>query len=193
VIEPRKGFVVGADVVIMAEASTEAPEWPGAEVPPGSKSRACAQWGSPATWESLPSRFVVLILHRVLKRLHAAWPRVSVELRADTGFAVPRLYAWCEANGPTYTIGMIPDRRRSSSRLRCSPTPWPKVKPMVATRSDWPVTPPIELAPGPTRAASSTKPKRSVKAPIHALLSPHGAVRSDLTSHPTSAALAGRA
>jgi hypothetical protein len=55
VIEPRKGCVVGADVVIMAEGSTEAPRWAGAEVPPGSKSRACAQQGSPGTWESLSS------------------------------------------------------------------------------------------------------------------------------------------
>jgi hypothetical protein len=57
------------------------------------------------------SRFVVLILRRLLKRLRAAWPQVTLELRADSGFAVPRLYAWCEANGLTYTIGMIPNRR----------------------------------------------------------------------------------
>jgi hypothetical protein len=57
------------------------------------------------------SRFVVLILRRLLKRLRAAWPQVTIELRADSGFAVPRLYAWCEANGVTYTIGMIPNRR----------------------------------------------------------------------------------
>jgi len=57
------------------------------------------------------SRFVVLILRRLLKRLRAAWPQVTIELRADSGFAVPRLYAWCEANGLTYTIGMIPNRR----------------------------------------------------------------------------------
>ncbi|HLZ22553.1 MAG TPA: IS1380 family transposase [Ktedonobacterales bacterium] len=57
------------------------------------------------------SRFVVLILRRLLKRLRAVWPQVTIELRADSGFAVPRLYAWCEANGLTYTIGMIPNRR----------------------------------------------------------------------------------
>jgi hypothetical protein len=57
------------------------------------------------------SRFVVLILRRLVKRLRAAWPQVTIELRADSGFAVPRLYAWCEANGLTYTIGMIPNRR----------------------------------------------------------------------------------
>jgi hypothetical protein len=57
------------------------------------------------------SRFVVLILRRLLKRLRAAWPQVTIELRADSGFAVPRLYAWCEANGLSYTIGLIPNRR----------------------------------------------------------------------------------
>jgi hypothetical protein len=57
------------------------------------------------------SRFVVLILRRLLTRLRAAWPQVTIELRADSGFAVPRLYAWCEAHDLTYTIGMIPNRR----------------------------------------------------------------------------------
>src|SRR6266542_603451 len=57
------------------------------------------------------SRFVVLVLRRLVKRLRAAWPDVTIELRADSGFAVPRLYAWCEANGLTYAIGMIPNRR----------------------------------------------------------------------------------
>ncbi len=55
------------------------------------------------------SRFVVLVLRRLLRRLRAAWPDVSVELRADSGFAVPRLYAWCEANRVEYTIGLIPN------------------------------------------------------------------------------------
>jgi len=40
------------------------------------------------------SRFVVLILRRLLKRLRAAWPQVTIELRADSGFAVPRLSDW---------------------------------------------------------------------------------------------------
>ncbi|MBF6592035.1 MAG: IS1380 family transposase [Ktedonobacterales bacterium] len=55
------------------------------------------------------SRFVVLVLRRLLKRLRAAWPGVTVEIRADSGFAVPRLYAWCEAHDVTYTIGLIPN------------------------------------------------------------------------------------
>jgi hypothetical protein len=59
------------------------------------------------------SRFVVLVLRRLLRWLRAAWPAVTLEVRADSGFAVPRLYAWCEAHGLTYTIGLIPNRRLS--------------------------------------------------------------------------------
>lgn len=57
------------------------------------------------------SRLVVLVLRRLLRRLRAAWPGVSVELRADSGFAVPRLYQWCEDNRVHYTIGLIPNPR----------------------------------------------------------------------------------
>ena len=55
------------------------------------------------------SAFVVLVVRRLLRKLRAAWPDVPVELRADSGFAVPRLYAWCEANAVDYTIGLIPN------------------------------------------------------------------------------------
>jgi hypothetical protein len=57
------------------------------------------------------SRFVVLVLRRLLKRLRTLWPDLSVEIRADSGFAVPRLYAWCERHGVDYTIGLVPNRR----------------------------------------------------------------------------------
>jgi hypothetical protein len=56
------------------------------------------------------SRFVVLVLRRLLARLRAAWPDVAVEIRADSGCAVPRLYAWCEHSGVGYTIGLIPNQ-----------------------------------------------------------------------------------
>ncbi len=56
------------------------------------------------------ARWAVLVLRRLLRRLRCAFPDVAVEVRADSGFAVPRLYAWCEANGVTYTIGLIPNR-----------------------------------------------------------------------------------
>ncbi len=55
------------------------------------------------------SRFVVLVLRRLLRALRAAWPGVAVAIRADGGFAVPRLYAWCEANDVGYTIGLVPN------------------------------------------------------------------------------------
>jgi hypothetical protein len=55
------------------------------------------------------SAFVVLVLRRLVRKLRAAWPDVPVELRADSGFAIPRLYAWCEANAVDYTIGLIPN------------------------------------------------------------------------------------
>ena len=55
------------------------------------------------------SRFLVLVLRRLLSRLRAVWPKASIELRGDSGFATPRLYAWCEANGVAYTIGLIPN------------------------------------------------------------------------------------
>lgn len=55
------------------------------------------------------SRFVVLVLRRLLRKLRAAWPDIVVEIRADSGFAIPRLFAWCEANRVDYTIGLIPN------------------------------------------------------------------------------------
>jgi hypothetical protein len=55
------------------------------------------------------SRFAALVLRRLVRRLRAAWPGVAVEVRADSGFAVPRLYARCEANDVAYEIDLIPN------------------------------------------------------------------------------------
>jgi hypothetical protein len=55
------------------------------------------------------SRFVLLVLRHLVPRLRARWPGVAVELRADSGFATPKLYAYCEAQGLTDTIGLIPN------------------------------------------------------------------------------------
>lgn len=55
------------------------------------------------------SRFLILVLRRLVRRLRQTWPAVAIELRADSGCAVPRLYAWCEATGIAYTIGLIPN------------------------------------------------------------------------------------
>lgn len=57
------------------------------------------------------SRGAVAILKRLVRALRARWPRVALELRADSGFAVPALYDYCEAEGIAYTIGIIPNPR----------------------------------------------------------------------------------
>jgi hypothetical protein len=57
------------------------------------------------------SRGVVAILKRLVRHLRAWWPGIRIELRADSGFAVPALYEYCEAEGIGYTIGLIPNPR----------------------------------------------------------------------------------
>jgi len=57
------------------------------------------------------SRFVVLVLRRLIRLLRARWPDVAIELRADSGFAIPRVYRFCEEHGVTYTIGLATNSR----------------------------------------------------------------------------------
>jgi Transposase DDE domain group 1 len=57
------------------------------------------------------SRGVVAVLRRLVQRLRARWPAVQIELRADSGFAVPALYEWCEAEGLDYTLGLPTNTR----------------------------------------------------------------------------------
>ena len=56
-------------------------------------------------------RGVVAVLRRLVRLLRATWPAVTIEIRADSGFALPALYAFCEERGITYTIGLIPNPR----------------------------------------------------------------------------------
>jgi hypothetical protein len=51
------------------------------------------------------------ILRRLVARLRARWPHVTIALRADAGFATPEIYAYCEAEGIAYTIGLVPNAR----------------------------------------------------------------------------------
>ena len=51
------------------------------------------------------------ILKRVVTRLRARWPHVVIELRADAGSAKPAIYAYCEAEGIVYTIGLATNAR----------------------------------------------------------------------------------
>ena len=46
------------------------------------------------------------ILKRIVAAIRTRWPAVSIAIRGDSGFALPALYAWCEAAGITYTIGI---------------------------------------------------------------------------------------
>ncbi len=40
---------------------------------------------------------MVAILKRIVAAVRDRWPDVTLDLRADSGFAIPALYAWCEA------------------------------------------------------------------------------------------------
>ena len=55
----------------------------------------------------------------LVARLREVWPDVDIELRADSGFAVPRMYAACEQLRIWYTIGlkMNPVLKRESREL----------------------------------------------------------------------------
>lgn len=57
------------------------------------------------------SHGAVPVLKRIVRALRARWPGVAVELRADSGFAVPALYEYCEGEGIAYTIGLVPNPR----------------------------------------------------------------------------------
>lgn len=51
------------------------------------------------------------ILRRLVRRLRARWPGVVIELRADAGFAKPEIYAYCDREDITYTIGLVTNPR----------------------------------------------------------------------------------
>jgi hypothetical protein len=57
------------------------------------------------------SHGVVGILRRIVAAVRARWPEVTIELRADSGFAIPTLYAWCETEQIGYTIGLATNAR----------------------------------------------------------------------------------
>jgi Transposase DDE domain group 1 len=54
---------------------------------------------------------VVAVLRRLVPALRARWPGVPIELRADGGFASPKLYAYCEREVLDYTIGLPANAR----------------------------------------------------------------------------------
>jgi len=57
------------------------------------------------------SRGVLTLLKRLVPKLRGRWPGVALELRADSGFATPKLYSYCEAEQIDYTIGLASNAR----------------------------------------------------------------------------------
>jgi hypothetical protein len=57
------------------------------------------------------SRGVVAVLKRLVRALRRRWDGVRIEIRADSGFAIPALYDFCEEQGIAYTIGLVTNPR----------------------------------------------------------------------------------
>jgi hypothetical protein len=48
---------------------------------------------------------------RIVAQIRAAWPKVRIVLRADSGFCRDELMSWCEAQGVDYVLGMARNER----------------------------------------------------------------------------------
>jgi hypothetical protein len=57
------------------------------------------------------SQGIVAVLKRVVRAMRARWQGVAIEVRVDSGGAVPAIYDFCEREGVGYTIGLVPNRR----------------------------------------------------------------------------------
>jgi hypothetical protein len=51
------------------------------------------------------------ILKRIVGAIRSRWPDVTLEIRADSGFALPAVYDYCEVERITYTIGLATNAR----------------------------------------------------------------------------------
>ena len=56
-------------------------------------------------------RGAVAVVKRLVRQIWQRWPQVTIELRADSGFAVPALYDYLEAQHIPYTIGLVANAR----------------------------------------------------------------------------------
>jgi Transposase DDE domain group 1 len=57
------------------------------------------------------SRGAVAVLKRLVRHIWQRWPQVTIEFRADSGFAVPALYDYLEEQHIPYTIGLVSNAR----------------------------------------------------------------------------------
>ena len=60
---------------------------------------------------SYPGARAVTMLKRLVAKLREAWPDVTILVRADSGFARPEVYRFCETHGIPYLIGLITNPR----------------------------------------------------------------------------------
>jgi len=57
------------------------------------------------------SRGAIGVLRVLMRAIRARWPDLPIELRADSGYGVPRMYQFCERHRSTYTIGLATNAR----------------------------------------------------------------------------------
>jgi hypothetical protein len=50
-------------------------------------------------------------IQRIVAQVRAAWPKVKIILRGDSGFCRNQLMSWCEANGVDYAFGLARNQR----------------------------------------------------------------------------------
>jgi len=50
-------------------------------------------------------------LERIVTQIRAAWPRVQIIIRADSGFAREAIMTWCEAHAVDYVLGLAKNAR----------------------------------------------------------------------------------
>lgn len=56
-----------------------------------------------------PGEGALRMLKMVVHNLRLSWPEVQIEFKADSAFALPELYEYCEANNVTYYISLKPN------------------------------------------------------------------------------------
>ena len=57
------------------------------------------------------SAHALSVLKRLVAKLRERWPQVQILLRADSGFAIPEIYDWCEDNQLDYLISLAQNTR----------------------------------------------------------------------------------
>ncbi len=108
------------------------------------------------------------LLKRIVGGLRKEWPEVAIELRADAGFAVPALYDYCEAEGITYTVGLITNPRLEQLAEDLLDEAEERYETEgEKTRGSFPKTPTRPEA-GSVSVGSSTRPRRWSKGPTPA-------------------------